>query len=77
MLGTSSSGDFLVSHSNDWFTLWVCNPSYIYFNQSYSQSHSKKITVLLALIPMSENASSTGTHAAVTTDTDISGCQST
>ena len=75
MLVTSSPDDGLVSQSTQWSTLRVGHTYPSDFTQGASPSHSIWITALLELIPMSDNASSTGTPMAVTTSIDISGSQ--
>ena len=75
MLGTSSSGSGLVVHSTHWSTLWVLHTYSGDFIQVSSQSYYNQITDILVFIPMSGNASSSGTPMAFTTATDISGSQ--
>ena len=77
MLGSSSSGDELVSQSTHLYTLWVGNTSISDFNHDASPSHFIQITTFLAFIPIPYEVSSTGTPTVVITDAKISGSQDT
>ena len=75
MLALSPSGVGLVIHSTHWYIVWFVHHSPTTFIHYSSKSHSKLIAALLEFIPMSDNASSTVTPTAVTTDTYIYGSQ--
>ena len=77
MLGNSYSGAGLVSHSNHCSTLWVLHPYSIEFIHYSSPPHYKWITALLAFIPISDNASYTGTPTDIITATNLSGSHTT
>ena len=59
-----------------WSKLWFHHTYLNVFIQAYSKSDSKQINSLLALIMLSDKASSTSTPTAITTDADVSGPKS-